>query len=440
MKVSNQKLNSFNEKLINKINENSVTIDDVLSHKNIIYSVKRQNKKITEFLINHIDEVLKIATICDSNKSYNKTLIALQVINTTNNRNLILSICKSDFINELSNLINTMDDDLKKDAFNRFASIIETSITKFPEFINNFHFIESWLSFCDEYEVFNLFDSLISIKSDDILSFFRSIKFENVAYDLIDKWYDGNSQITTECIINIYKILFSYAKCLINDYDSIPPSLLPLGLSFFDHNNTKVLAYQWNLASVLVDKNNFKDFFTLYEKALTCIEVENHQFCEFQVNALNFITTLLKNCNDFPCKVDGEILINYISDIYQNFPESSFALFSVMSFLSEAIVRKEFQQYIFDKIFPLMISAISKQGNVTQKAFTLNFAKHLLEICKINISLTKELDKQHIFIDNFYPQILQEESLLNKDYGRLNNTIQYSDIGALQPQIFHISV
>ena len=70
MKVSNQKLNSFNEKLINKINENSVTIDDVLSHKNIIYSVKRQNKKITEFLINHIDEVLKIATICDSNKSY----------------------------------------------------------------------------------------------------------------------------------------------------------------------------------------------------------------------------------------------------------------------------------------------------------------------------------------------------------------------------------
>lgn len=547
----------FKECLFNRIERNEVTFKSFLEETDALISIKRNNKIVTTFVVDHIDELLDYA-LFDSGASSKQTDLskrAMKIIEA-NNIKIIYAISDSTRINSLARkVLCRYEDDLEKDqnddnkhlswdcTVSRFATILEKCFNKCPENINNFRFIPKFFKFCDNAMVSSFFDLIVSSAREEVKAYLRLIKFQDTVIDIITKWHnEANNSISIDGILSIYDIFIKYVSIMQAD-GCLPPSLIQFALEFLPTDDRKILAKQWKLANESIDSTNANDFSTLYMNALSTIKGEidlsidydlekeisyfpnNFQFFyKYQENALEFLGSLFSCYPSFASQVDGKLLIQTLVNIYEEFSASSFALSAVCTLMLILIEISDIQPYVIEIFIPVIIEKIkdeeetnflsilnkpasltadsiiendsiidddendsiisndendSKMSNddikeiannaenndtakniidksakiidsnkkcsvsVNQRAFTLEFAKQVIEMCSNNDELKARLEEWQDFLEVCLPVIRKISGIMSNDYGGMcirPNIVRYPSIDTFKPINWNISV
>ena len=85
----------------------------------------------------------------------------------------------------------------------------------------------------------------------------------------------------------------------------------------------------------------------------------------------------------------------------------------------------------------------SRNMSVNQRAFTLEFAKQVMEMCMSNDELKDQLSEQQDFLEVCIPRVLKASSFITNDYGGmciLPNMVRYSNMDSLKPINLNVSV
>ncbi|OHT00341.1 hypothetical protein TRFO_08012 [Tritrichomonas foetus] len=382
----------------------------------LIEKFKSQNNFMPNIKnINANDKNINVINTYDKN---------INVINAYDkNINVINAYDKNISNNDVNNNINIDNEHFRKadyemrSSIGRFATILEICIKKYPDCINNFD-LNQFLPLCENTSLFSLFESIIEANIDETRKYFKCVNIINSIIELLENWHQHDTDdhfefgISDFCAINLYHLLYLFAKKGVYE-EMNSPKVLKFFLNYFHDSNESnseiyhlILSKKWKILIEMIDATNVNDFSSLLEISLQHSEIQSNKYEEYQVDAMNFISSILNLMPSLTSSIDISALINNYTEVFRKFSNSSIVLSGLGTFLSCALEISDLHRQIYEIFLPAIINEFKNdEENANIRAFTLDFGRRIILACDRDEELKEMFYANDDFRDYLIPMI-----------------------------------
>ena len=350
----------------------------------------RRNKAVTEKVVSLLDEILKIAFTSDTEERSIMAYKLLAVQNPTVTEKLSTSQFFADFF---KNQISTASDCL----LSRFTGLMEKIIVFAPNrAAKTLPFFNELLNYVSKYPIL-MFLKCIVQDNDNLTSFQHTIKIGGFVDAIITKIQEDSGSEKN----SLFGILSFIVQNSVFESELQSAELLESVIDI-----TTDSAEQWCCLSNLVNEENVYELINLIPAAISTVHNRCEKgFKEFQVHALNFISSTLIVSPDVLLTYKPEIFVALVLSVFKDFPNSSIALQAAESATIVLMKIRDTLPFCAKLFKPFFETVLNEGKSIIQISYVLHVIQFIIN--------TK----------NSYPEIIEKMNLSNDTIDRAQQWI-----------------
>ena len=402
------------ESLHSRLLAGTLKVVDVLREKAAMLAVKRRNREISTFVAKNIAGLLHEALFGGS-ATVRET--AMKLI-SFNNKTIIGAICDCEELEKIaSELLQSDEPDWRTTG--SFAKIIEECLNMYPETIEtNFGFICDFLKACDQSDVLDLFESLIS-PSRNLAYVSESLHRMGLVKKAAERIEEYLETGDTWKVVGLYRILL---KCTANsEFESdlnSPEMLLFVTKHITSDHDERIQALQWKLMWTLLSEDNVTYFENLVVYAVEIATLDENRVTERQVEAINFLSHFCGLDNEATRTFAFGELVDGLIRVFEKHRNHTFVNGAICQFMLTCLEVDDLRNEVVSKFFPVVVSAFHLHSNRVQGAFTLEFGRQVVEACETDEQMEQAVFSNEEFAQFCHTKVALSASILKRDYGK----------------------
>lgn len=398
--------------IMRRMKNNELTVKNVLDSINAIkYTIKREEKGITDFITARIDELIDYAL--GDEDEYSKH--SLDII-SQGNRKIIRSLCNCSKLKQIYSE--------KSNKIIRILEIIKTCIMTFNvSLYQNFSDVIFYLEYADNLCVYSMFESFIT-EGGDLARYLSLLDF---VPELIESYNDDSAY-------NIFKLLYLCSKNPVLSLDMLSPFPFDFIMNHHFDDNKGVCAWKWKIINNLMPYKKIEEFKSLVAVALDIIVPQIDHYYEYQVEAVSFLTNYFSKNNIFDSRLDIYSMLNSLLEIYGQFVNHSTALKEVINLLIQLIIIPETRILVIRRFIPMIVYTIQESDNKILLSISHQFCLKVHALCLEYVDLYFEIINEERFLDICVSKLHLDDIRIGQYSVHLPEVIEYES--ELKPRLY----